>query len=65
MKQHGQNTFAMDRCLAEYPTTMTHASISEDFRRRIGLNNKLTKLSVGLGDADDLIKGLSQALAPD
>lgn len=41
---------------------MTHASVPEDQRKILGINDSLIRLSVGLEDADDLIEDLRQAL---
>lgn len=41
---------------------MTHASVPEDQRKVLGINDALIRLSVGLEDADDLIEDLKQAL---
>lgn len=48
--------------LITYPTTQTHADIPADVRARIGLTDRLLRLSVGIEDADDLIADLAQAL---
>jgi len=48
--------------LAEHPATMSHASIPEDFRKRVGIGDDLIRLSVGLENVDDLIEDLQQAL---
>ena len=42
---------------------MTHASIPEDIRRRVGVSDGLVRLSVGIEDVDDLTADLEQALA--
>lgn len=49
--------------LAESPAIMTHASIPEDMRRRVGVSDGLVRLSVGIEDVDDLTADLEQALA--
>jgi len=49
--------------LIEHPAIMTHASIPEDQRARIGISDSLVRLSVGVEDVDDLIADLEQALA--
>ena len=49
--------------LIEHPAIMTHASIPADIRARLGISDGLGRLSVGVGDADDLIGDLVQALA--
>jgi cystathionine gamma-lyase len=48
--------------LIEHPVTMTHASVPEEVRRRMGLTPDLVRVSVGLEDLDDLIDDLSMAL---
>ena len=50
--------------LAEYPATMSHASMPEDYRKKVGITDELIRLSVGLENIDDLIEDLSQALEP-
>ena len=47
--------------LAELPYLMTHASIEEKERVALGVTNNLVRLSVGLENAEDLIKDLEQA----
>merc|ERR1712029_462060 len=47
--------------LAELPYLMTHASIEEKERVALGVTNNLIRLSVGLENAEDLIKDLEQA----
>jgi cystathionine gamma-lyase len=49
--------------LAESPAMMTHASIPEEIRTRIGVSDGLLRLSVGIEDVDDLVADLEQALA--
>ncbi|MGO9893157.1 MAG: trans-sulfuration enzyme family protein [Bryobacteraceae bacterium] len=48
--------------LIEHPITMTHASVPEEFRQRMGLSPNLIRISVGLEDLDDLLDDLSVAL---
>jgi cystathionine gamma-lyase len=48
--------------LIEHPAIMTHASIPQDQRARLGISDSLVRLSVGVEDADDLIADLEQAL---
>ena len=50
--------------LAEHPATMSHASMPEDYREKVGITDKLIRLSVGLENVDDLIDDLRQALEP-
>ncbi len=49
--------------LIEIPSSMTHASIPAEQRRRSGLADGLVRLSVGIEDVQDLIEDLEQALA--
>ncbi len=44
------------------PSQMTHKSIPEEKRRAAGVADSLIRLSVGLEEADDLVKDLEQAL---
>jgi cystathionine gamma-lyase len=48
--------------LIEYPSVMTHASIPADIRARIGIEDGLIRLSVGIEDVGDLEADLEQAL---
>lgn len=48
--------------LIEHPAIMTHASIPAEIRARIGVDDGLVRLSVGVEDVDDLIADLGQAL---
>lgn len=48
--------------LITYPMTQTHAAIPEDYRRRLGVDDRLLRLSVGLEDVEDLWTDLDQAL---
>jgi cystathionine beta-lyase/cystathionine gamma-synthase len=41
---------------------MTHASVPEELRKKLGIGPNLLRLSVGIEDAQDLIEDLSQAL---
>jgi len=49
--------------LIEHPGIMTHASVPEDQRAKLGISDSLVRLSVGIEDADDLIADLDQAMA--
>jgi cystathionine beta-lyase/cystathionine gamma-synthase len=40
---------------------MTHASVPEPLRRKLGIGPTLLRLSVGIEDANDLIGDLKQA----
>ena len=48
--------------LANHPVTMTHASIPEKEREKIGITNSLIRLSVGIEDIEDLLVDLENAL---
>jgi cystathionine gamma-lyase/cystathionine beta-lyase len=50
--------------LAEHPATMSHASMPEEHRKKVGITDELIRLSVGLENIDDLTEDLSQALQP-
>jgi cystathionine beta-lyase/cystathionine gamma-synthase len=41
---------------------MTHASMPQEVRERVGITEGLVRLSVGIEDADDIIADLDQAL---
>jgi len=49
--------------LISHPATMTHAAVGEKGRRAIGITDGMVRLSVGIEDADDIIRDLGQALA--
>ena len=44
-----------------HPATMTHASIPEDIRARVGITDRLLRLSVGIEDASDILRDLEHA----
>jgi cystathionine beta-lyase/cystathionine gamma-synthase len=48
--------------LITYPAKQTHGDIPEEVRNRIGVTNDLLRLSVGIENADDLLKDLEQAM---
>ena len=48
--------------LITFPEVQTHADIPPELRARLGINNLLLRLSVGIEDCDDLIEDLRQAL---
>jgi cystathionine beta-lyase/cystathionine gamma-synthase len=41
---------------------MTHAALGEKGRRAIGITDGMVRISVGIEDADDIIRDLEQAL---
>ncbi|MEW5850148.1 MAG: cystathionine gamma-synthase [Myxococcota bacterium] len=49
--------------LIEHPAIMTHASVPPENRRKLGIDDGLIRLSVGVEALDDLKKDLAQALA--
>ncbi len=49
--------------LISHPATMTHAALGEKGRREIGITDGMVRISVGIEDADDIIRDLEQALA--
>jgi cystathionine gamma-lyase len=48
--------------LIEHPAIMTHASLPEDVRAGLGIDDGLVRLSVGIESVDDLIAELQHAL---
>ncbi|KAB0666177.1 PLP-dependent transferase [Oryzomonas japonica] len=48
--------------LITFPEVQTHADIPLELRARLGINNTLLRLSVGIEDNNDLIEDLNQAL---
>jgi len=49
--------------LIEHPGLMTHASLSAEKQREVGITGGLLRLSVGIESRDDLLRDLEQALA--
>lgn len=48
--------------LIQHPASMTHASVPQEERIKMGINDGLIRLSVGLEDPADIIEDLAQAL---
>ena len=48
--------------LISHPATMTHASVDEAKRQRLGITDGLVRISVGIEDTEDIITDLDQAL---
>lgn len=48
--------------LISHPATMTHASVPDETRRRLGITDGLVRISVGIEDIEDIIEDLNQAL---
>jgi cystathionine gamma-synthase/cystathionine gamma-lyase len=49
--------------LAEHPAIMTHASVPEDAREKLGIAGGLVRLSIGLEGVDDLWADIQHGLA--
>mgnify|MGYP001131951037 CR=1 FL=1 len=49
--------------LIAHPVTMTHASMAPEARRVAGISDALLRVSVGIEDADDLLRDLDAGLA--
>jgi len=49
--------------LISHPATMTHASVPETERARLGITDGLVRVSVGIEDVEDIIADLDQALS--
>ena len=48
--------------LIEHPGIMTHASVPREIRKRLGIEDGLIRLSVGIENIDDLISDLDRGL---
>lgn len=48
--------------LITYPLIQTHSAIPEELREKIGINDKLLRLSVGIEAVEDIISDLEQAM---
>ena len=48
--------------LVSIPSLMSHVNHPPDFKKKLGIDNSLLRLSIGLEDATDLIEDLKQAL---
>lgn len=48
--------------LITYPVEQTHKDIPNSLKQKIGLNERILRLSVGIEDIDDLIQDLKQAM---
>jgi len=48
--------------LIEIPAVMTHKTIPQEIRERVGVTEDLVRLSVGVEDSDDLIADLERAI---
>lgn len=57
------NNFGDSRSIANHPSSTTHASISKEEQRAIGISDGLCRFSAGLEHIDDIIADLDKALA--
>ena len=48
--------------LISHPATMSHASLPEEERRRLGVGDGLLRLSVGIEDVEDILEDLERGL---
>jgi methionine-gamma-lyase len=48
--------------LIEHPASMTHATMGKELRLKANITDGLVRISVGIENADDIIKDLNQAL---
>lgn len=46
-----------------HPSSMTHASIPEDIRKKVGITDGLIRLSIGIEDLSDILEDLDRAIA--
>jgi len=65
---HGVRIFTLAESLGgvesliEHPFSMTHSSMPEEVRRRMGITEDMIRISVGIEHPDDLIADLAQAM---
>ncbi len=48
--------------LVDHPAIMTHASVPPEARAKLGIDDSLVRLSIGIEDTDDLVADLASAL---
>ena len=48
--------------LVTYPTAQTHADMELALRERLGINDRLVRLSIGIENVEDLLADLQEAL---
>ena len=48
--------------LAEHPATMTHVDVDEELKKRLGITEKMIRLSIGVENHEDIIDDIKQAL---
>jgi len=47
-------------CLAEHPAIMTHASVPPEMRAKLGIDDSLVRLSIGIEEIEDIIADLTK-----
>lgn len=47
--------------LVEHPASMTHAVMPKDMRESLGISDGLVRVSVGIEDAEDIVRDFEQA----
>lgn len=57
------NNLGDTRSIASHPASTTHAKLTEDERRAVGITPGLIRISVGLEHRDDILADVRQALA--
>ncbi len=57
------NNIGDSRSLMTHPASTTHASVAEDKRREMGIEEGMLRINVGLEDPQDVIDDLDQALS--
>ncbi len=45
-----------------HPSTMTHASIPEEIRKKVGITDGLIRLSIGIEDIDDILEDIDNSI---
>jgi cystathionine gamma-synthase len=48
--------------LVTFPMTQTHESIPDDVRRKLGIDEKFLRISIGIEHAQDIIEDLERAM---
>lgn len=48
--------------MCELPALMTHASVPQEMRLELGIEDSMIRFSVGMEDSDDLIDDISSSL---
>jgi len=49
--------------LISHPASMTHASVPQETRAKLGITDGLVRISVGIEDVEDIIEDLDQAIS--